>query len=354
MSLLDGGTFTATNPEGEELLKTLLKLFPREPPVTTFVRSIDLPEAEIDFQRPVADIWPDVLDKAARAHKLRALVQAVANHPDSRAMTPYFAQVLAMSEGPGPVVDYYSAAFLPARRSLIDRVVLREHVRQLVAIDGPRVLVTSGATGSGKSHTWLFISYLGNKMRSFTPCLIDASRQAGAPMSAYDVIADIAGQLGWPQPPRDTTAQPATVVRTLVTWFIFKARDLDQQVWLVFDGFVDETADKHAQDLLSELAMAANRNEIPWVRVSLLEFGRPLDPDVELYALQEPLRRPSRPDYKEFFRAVAAEYHQDPTDEALDVLVTELLGEDGDGEHLTLAQLGSRASQLARAAFGEL
>jgi len=352
MNFLDQRTFAASSAEGEELLKTVIELYQREPPVTAFVRAVNLPEAKIDFQQPVEDIWPEVLLVAAQQNKLRALIAKVAENPNSQTAADYFKRVLAPAPEPDVTVNYYAAAILPARRSLIDRVDLRNHLQDLVSPDGSRVFVVSGPTGLGKSHTWLFISFLAERTRAFTPYLVDASRRAGSPMTAREVAADIATQLGWDQPPvSDASTQGPTMVRMLVAWFTGQARRLDEQVWFVFDGFVDETADQYAQDLLSEITIAANKNVTPNVRVSLLEFDRALDPEVDIYAAKEPLHRPSRADCRAFFRAAAEYYRTAVDDEGLEVLVTQLLGADGAGDHLSLAELGAHASRLARAAF---
>ena len=141
-------------------------------------------------------------------------------------------------------------------------------------------------------------------------------------------------------------------MRKLAVWFTQQARLLTEPVWLVFDGFVDETADCYAQDLVGEPVIAADRSITPQLRVTLLEFGGQLDAQVGLYALQEAVGRPSRSDCADFFRAAARHYDPGPVEDAVDdELVTALLGPDGDGEHLSLAEVGARAALLARAAF---
>jgi hypothetical protein len=77
MTLLDELEYPWADPLAQELHRTLIALQPSGPPVLLLAKQADVDTAWITEQQPVALLWKDVLEHAARADRLRALVRQV-------------------------------------------------------------------------------------------------------------------------------------------------------------------------------------------------------------------------------------------------------------------------------------
>lgn len=85
MSLLDNAPFAADDPQARELLAALLTAYDQGPEVRAFVLAAGMRAAEFAWTGPMAEVWPQVLRRAADQGRLRRLVGVIAEDPNSAA-----------------------------------------------------------------------------------------------------------------------------------------------------------------------------------------------------------------------------------------------------------------------------
>ncbi|MDX3226299.1 effector-associated domain EAD1-containing protein [Streptomyces sp. ME19-01-6] len=111
-SLLDKAPFAADDPQARELLAVLLTVYDRGPEVRTFVLLAGMRAAEFPWTAPMAEVWPQVLRRAADQGRLRRLVGVIAEDPDSAA----YGIIARLAATPAPATATANAA-APARLS---------------------------------------------------------------------------------------------------------------------------------------------------------------------------------------------------------------------------------------------
>jgi hypothetical protein len=156
--------------------------------------------------------------------------------------------------------------------------VLRDHLRELSDPDGARVLLVTGASGLGKSHSWHLISYIGDRVGRYAAHRVDLADWTGPKLSARQLMAEMFADLGWKPAEVDSAAQPDTVVRLLISAFKNRVRSLPRPVCLVFDGFTSRTSDEFARRFVVSMADAVNEDQSLDARVVLLEVEAPCRP----------------------------------------------------------------------------
>ncbi|MER6139122.1 effector-associated domain EAD1-containing protein [Streptomyces sparsogenes] len=82
---LDRVPFAAGDPEARELLDALLAAYDQAAEVRGFVLAAGLRAAEFSWSAPMAEVWPQVLRRAADQGRLRRLVGVIAQDPNSAA-----------------------------------------------------------------------------------------------------------------------------------------------------------------------------------------------------------------------------------------------------------------------------
>jgi len=349
--------FVDTEADAGELLKLLLAHYYEIVDIKPIAQGASLPMAEITWQRPAVDVWPEVLRVAEANGRWDALVRVLADDPERPTLRLAFERFLRGGAPVNPATfagsasDPYAVAMVGPRPHL-DRAPLRGFLKQMQEPNGSRVLVVNGVDGSGKSHTWFAISDLAERLGSFTARKVDLSQRAGTPAPLADVMQDVAwGMFSVNAPVFDASAQEDTRISRFVAWIANQCGELPKPAWLVFDGFVAESATPAAQQLVTAIAMAADRLEIPQLRVTVLGFSGRSGPDVLNYALRDEPRQPVQEDIQRFFRAVALRYGTTVDDEGIDVLIEELLG-GRDLAFMTMGEIARRCHELAQAAFG--
>ncbi|ADI09487.1 hypothetical protein SBI_06367 [Streptomyces bingchenggensis BCW-1] len=85
MSLLDNAPFAAGDPQARELLAALLTAYDQGAEVRAFVLAAGMRAAEFAWTAPMAEVWPQVLRRAADQGRLRHLVGLIAEDPNSAA-----------------------------------------------------------------------------------------------------------------------------------------------------------------------------------------------------------------------------------------------------------------------------
>ncbi|MFK4269181.1 effector-associated domain EAD1-containing protein [Streptomyces milbemycinicus] len=85
MSLLDNAPFAADDPQARELLAALLTVYDQGAEVRALVLAAGMRAAEFAWTAPMAEVWPQVLRRAADQGRLRRLVGLIAEDPNSAA-----------------------------------------------------------------------------------------------------------------------------------------------------------------------------------------------------------------------------------------------------------------------------
>ncbi|MEU7239699.1 effector-associated domain EAD1-containing protein [Streptomyces sparsogenes] len=82
---LDRAPFAAGDPGARELLDALLAAYDQGAEVRGFVLAAGLRAAEFSWSAPMAEVWPQILRRAADQGRLRRLVGVIAQDPNSAA-----------------------------------------------------------------------------------------------------------------------------------------------------------------------------------------------------------------------------------------------------------------------------
>ncbi|WP_234382869.1 hypothetical protein [Streptomyces sp. XY332] len=292
----------------------------------------------------MTDTWPRILESAARAGKLRRLVQIVAEDARSSGYS-IFRDLLATA--PAQTGDPYRVNLLGQRRAFFDRARLRDHLRELTSDHGSRVLILTGGAGCGKSYSWYLLSYVLERLGS-GPYPVDFQRWVGPKAKPLDVMRELADQLDWPMRTTEVEEPEDTQTRNLLGWFRGKVRQYPGNLWIFFDGVNEERLTPAAMRLVKGIAIVAERHESGTnLRVVLADFNEPLLADVDPYVLREPIGPIERPELAAFFKNVADAAGQPIDDDAANVLVEDLFSQGP----LPLAELACNAAKLARNAF---
>lgn len=369
MATLVDGRFTATDPVLNDLRRLLLAHYYKTDTIERILEGV-LPRDRIRWNANASDVWPDVLTLAARLRKMQALLERIVAFSDvavADQFKPFLKQAslacLDVPAGHGvwpgsppvehegqPSVDPYGVAMVGAI-PLIDRTELRRFLRQMHQPDGSRVLVVSGSDGCGKSHTWFAISHLAERLGAFSARSVDLSQRAGGPAELDEVMDLVASRLfaGAPAPVGDRMAQDDTRINRFVGWLTSATDSFTRPVWLVFDGFVPECASPSALKLVTAIARAVDRQELPKLRVTVLGFAGRAGPDVLSYALRDTPAHPKTDDLRRFFRTFAERQQTIIDDDGIDVLMAQLVDDQTDLAALGMGELSRRAYDLARA-----
>ncbi|MEU1790565.1 effector-associated domain EAD1-containing protein [Streptomyces sparsogenes] len=105
---LDRVPFAAGDPGARELLDALLAAYDQAAEVRGFVLAAGLRAAEFSWSAPMAEVWPQVLRRAADQGRLRRLIGVIAQDPNSAAYavigrlaaTPVSSAALDVPESP--------------------------------------------------------------------------------------------------------------------------------------------------------------------------------------------------------------------------------------------------------------
>ncbi|GAA2329335.1 effector-associated domain EAD1-containing protein [Streptomyces cuspidosporus] len=98
---LDRVPFAAGDPGARELLDALLAAYDQGAEVREFVLAAGLRAAEFSWSAPMAEVWPQVLRRAADQGRLRRLVGVIAQDPNSAA----YAVIGRLAAPPAPPAE---------------------------------------------------------------------------------------------------------------------------------------------------------------------------------------------------------------------------------------------------------
>lgn len=301
--------------------------------VRLFTSGIGIPDINIDWDGTVADVWPRILTVAARRALLRKLVQAMLDDANYALVRPRIEAFFAAAEeeerheakSRAGVADHTRVTVV-GRRPFVNRSRFRDNVKSLFGPDGDRLMIVDGPRKSGRSYSWVLISYV-TRMTGLQASRIDMSLFRDVQAKPGDVAKMIAADLGWPPHNEDPTAQDATQGRVLLGWVKNCVRDRGA-VCLVFDGLDGDNLTDETVSFIGDIAAAAGNDELGDSRVVLLAFGRALqNPNVDPFVLREPpLADIPLAEFTGYLRTVAADGGQDMSEGQAMQLAERLFG----------------------------
>lgn len=361
MGLLDDPPFSPALEDARRLVERLNALIPAKVAAKQLTARSGVAEADIDWDGPMADVWPRILGKAAELDRLRALVEeAQETQPEDELLARL---VNEKSDGnlPVSVVELWATASIWNREPLIDRKELRDNLQAMIDDDeGYRALFVlarspAGESVAGKTQSRRFMSLLKAKGLLRRVHFIENSNRAGTPMSVQELAQKIASSVsstlpGVQAPQYDLVAQEQSVVTQFSGWLQGVSSSMTAQEWIVFDGFTSETASGTALQLIQDLGAAAGDYLLDPIRVAVCGYEG--TPPLASGALSESLRTPNEAEVKAFFDTMSRSLTTHPTEPAaIDVLFEDFVAETGPIAGRDLAELGPSALRFVKKVY---
>ena len=354
MSVLDQRPFPIADASVRRLLQALSSLYVRASDVEIILDEAGLPRGDFRWDLAMAELWPQVLSRAAERNSLRQLLTAIAKREEARGYAELFNKLL---EAPGvwyQSPDPFEATFVGpgASFSFIDRTELRIHLRSLVE-DYARVLIVNGPRQSGKSHTWRLVSHLAQQNPTFLPVWVNLSDWAGEPAAPADIMMMITSQVGLANPKVDEFAHPDNQARLLANAVLSEVRKSSKPWLLVFDGIDGPRLTAEGMRFIETIAAdSANRADIP-MRVVLLGYNKLLT--TAQWFVPEATRRESigeigRAELSKCLIETAKHLNVELDDDGLDEAVNQILVQSGPPP--PLGDVSRRLAEAARLMFG--
>jgi Effector-associated domain 1 len=349
--------YNANDARIKDLLGIAITGYREKGELKVFIQTVGVDEIDVDWDGPVADVWPGAIAVVAKQGKLRALVEALRDDPN-------YAQVRARTQAlldaadrekrfersqAGKAVDPFQATVVSGR-PFVNRTRLRENLQTLFSDGGNQTMIVDGPPMSGRSYTWVLISHVARKAGSMRAYLFDLSTFKDTQMSPKDVAEIIAADLGWPKPEIDEEAQDETKGRVLLGWLKNGLQGIDP-VCLVFDGLDGANLADATVSFIGDIAGAAGNDELGECRVALLAFGRALsNPGVDPFVLREPAPAAiPLADLMAFFKALAGEGGAELSDDQARALAERLFGSPPP-DPVPVASMRDRASDIGQVA----
>ena len=351
MSLLSE-QFFAGHRDAVLLVARLSALVGDKGAAVTMVEASGIGMGLVDWDGPMADVWPRVLSVAATHGRLRNLVEgAFARLPAE----PLFARLLDEDAAPAGIVIAETDAWLTPRLwttyAMIDRTTLRDKLQAMRTVQGHRALLVVGPKSTGTSHTRRFLSYLSDIKSLSRVVVIDNSLRAGTPITVQELAQKIAwAVVGKEAPKFDLVAQPESVASQFHDWLTGVVADQQEPIWLVFDEFTADTATAPAAKLIHDLATVAADYRLGAVRVVICGYQGP----TLTYpgAVTEAISRPTSEDVKLFFTRMSELLTGVPSDgDAIDVMFDQFEQEGGRVDERPIVELGPSALDFASKVF---
>jgi hypothetical protein len=233
---------------------------------------------------------------------------------------------------PSPAINAFYTCRLGSGTVMVDRKPLRAALEELHDLQGRRILVITGESWSGKSHSVQLITYIADIVGGFSVVEIDLDprrddqtrRVIGARDLAERLVHSIGYQIEWPEIPTD---------RQWSKWVIdfgdafAKSARLDQvRRWIVIDGLNKVMLDQPAVDLVQDLAMRVYKT-LGNLRLVLVGYEQSLPSQVLPYIQEEKVARIVDNDLIEFFVLALQELNRQPDQETLADIVYRVLNQ---------------------------
>jgi hypothetical protein len=259
----------------------------------------------------------------------RKLVTAArGRNPDNPTLEGVAKMVLAYLDESSPLPWYepphpVRTCLIGTDKALVDRVDLRDYVRELMVSEGPRTLVVRGGPGSGRSYSREFISFVEGKSRAFNVAYVPLSNPGLTPLQLLRKIAIRTGLLERIKV-LDNEQQDEQAMREnddLCAWLFTELKDSEKPWWLIIDGIDQVGLPADTYDLMMKIVQEAEMNEP--LRVILLACSEPLPPRVQRVRVEE-IKTITDDVLRGFFRDFLTHQGRGATDEAVDQAVKEV------------------------------
>jgi hypothetical protein len=233
---------------------------------------------------------------------------------------------------PSPTVSPFHTCRLGSGTVMVDRKPLRAAVEELHDVQGRRILVITGESWSGKSHSLQLIAYIADVVGGFSVVEIDLDprrdeqtrRVIGARDLAERLVHSIGYQVEWPDIPTDR--QWSKWVIDFGDAFSKCARLDPMRRWIVIDGMNKVMLDQPAVDLVQDLALRVYKT-LGNLRLVLVGYEQSLPSQVLPYIQEEKVARIIDNDLIEFFVLALQELNRQPDQETLADIVYRVLNE---------------------------
>ncbi|MGW3071376.1 effector-associated domain EAD1-containing protein [Kitasatospora sp. NPDC001132] len=348
MALLDQRPFPHEDFRAKWLLKALMDSYSLQPESRQLTALAGIGAAEIHWQQKMLDAWPEILELAAATGRLRKLVQAAADDPNSRANAVVFRNLLSEEAAEQHTDPFGHGLINDRQRAFFDRKSLRDRLREMVQDRGHRVLTVEGGPRTGRTFTWFLIQHVLTS-QGIDPCRIRMS-QYTEPVRVAELTAFLNDEFREWNMNIDHHSSEDQQADRLVSQLRGLMREEKRsgparpRHWLVFDDSESLRFTEPALRAVSRLVEAVVEEEMAdRLRIVLLAYDGWLPPDIEWHAARERLAPIGVEDLREYFQAVAADAGCPIDAEAAGDLTTKLLNETGldaclpDGLPLTAA-----------------
>ncbi|MGD8792116.1 MAG: effector-associated domain EAD1-containing protein [Anaerolineae bacterium] len=215
--------------------------------------------------------------------------------------------------------------------AFVNRIQFRNALESLDTPGGARVVTVDGPPDSGKSYSFLFVSYLSEARGNFEPIWVDLTETPSASYGPDDLARRIALQMGVnPETdplPEKRASDPRWVIE-LCDWLVGQVRRGDTTWWIVLDGILQVELPDETLHFVRGLAQRAALTE-PQLRLVLLSYRSELLPPNTFHrVLGEELEPLQRLDLKSFFEKLLTEkgieFEPDAVDPAVQYVINEV------------------------------
>ncbi|MFG2909763.1 effector-associated domain EAD1-containing protein [Kitasatospora sp. NPDC048286] len=334
MALLDQRSFPQDDPRAQRLLNTLMDSYGLQPASRQLAALAGIGAAEIHWQERMFDVWPDIVELAAATGRLRKLVQAAADDPNSQANAVVFRYLLTEEAAEQPTDPFGHGLINDRQRAFFDRKSLRDRLREMVQDRGQRVLTVEGGPRTGRTFTWFLLHHVLTS-QGIDPCRIRMSLYT-EPVRVAELTAFLNDEFReWSMDIDHHSSEDQQADR-----LISQLRGLMREErrsgparprhWLVFDDSESLRFTEPALRAVSRLVEAVVEEEMAdRLRIVLLAYDGWLPPDIEWHAARERLTPIGVADLHEYFHAVAADAGCPIDAETAGDLTAKLLNETG-------------------------
>ncbi|MFF7445559.1 MULTISPECIES: effector-associated domain EAD1-containing protein [unclassified Streptomyces] len=355
-ALLDERSFNLDDHRAQTLLKALVTVYSTQPAARQVIAGAGLRAGDINWGQSMADVWPEALELAAPAGRLRALVTWAADDPNTRGH-PVFGYLLSEETSPAEADPCTAYLVSNRQRAFFNRLKFRTALHHMVEGAGGRVLAVEGERQSGRTHSWYLIAHVLDSHRVNSRRI--RMRDYYSPVEVADIAATLKELFGW-NITLDLNTSEDSQSRSLVNQIqhLLNEEHRTSQVltghWLVIDDSQSVRFTEPALRALIRLVTAVIEEEMAdRLRIVLLAYDGWLPADLRPYVTHEQFAPLTGKDLHDYVRAVAKEAGSPVDSEQADQLVNELSSLSGCGPVTAEAPLPmSDRLQLAAASWG--
>ncbi|MFJ6083200.1 effector-associated domain EAD1-containing protein [Streptomyces sp. NPDC092369] len=355
-ALIDERSFNLDDERARNLIRALVTVYSTQPAARQVIVGAGLCEGDINWGQSMADVWPEALELAAPAGRLRALVQLAAKDPNTQAypVIHYLLTEEASAAEADPCTTYLVAN---RQRAFFNRLQFRTILRQMVEGAGGRVLAVEGERQTGRTHSWYLIAHVLESHRVNNRRI--SMDDFYSPVTVADIGDTLRELFGW-DITLDLNTSEDSQSRSLVNQIKHLLNDEHRtgQVmaghWLVIDDSQSVRFTEPALRALIRLVTAVIEEEMAdRLRIVLLAYDGWLPSHLAPYVAHQQFAPLTGKDLHDYVQAVTKEAGSPVDSEQADQLVNELSSQAGCGPVTADALLPmSDSLQLVAASWG--